>query len=293
MVVSADVRDASPLTSEQVREQRALVERAQQGRIAPRSTGPTLVSSIWVDRRRYDSWRTVEILDGLRAAPELASQPLVTWVLIVHGPSLEYLSLYAGPPFAVDGLEQLAAERAVDRLAVLDAQAYDGRQLELAPYRRWAAARPGEAAAHYELALMIWFQHYSGVPGPVLDAEPPLRRALERSPRAHAVHGLLGEVLLQSGRSGEAAQAFQEAARLRPRQPRYLYCASVALEKAGDAAAARRALEAARAVAGPRLKDRFTPGSNPLEDYRYALLKEVTRLRTRREGIVPVSDQEP
>ena len=167
---------------------------------------------------------------------------------------------------------------------MVDARAFDGREIELQPYRRRAAARPREFVAQYELALMIWFQDFSGAPGPVLEAEPPLCRALERSPRNDAGHGLRGEVLLRAGRYTEAALSFAEAARLRPRHPRYHYCARFALQRAGDFEAAERALAAARRVAGPRLQEWSTRGSNPLEDYRLSLLKEALRLRKKREA---------
>ncbi len=291
-MLSAELRDAPPLTSEEAREQRAAFLRLCGELVAVGTTEPALVSSVFVGSRRYDSWRSVEILEGTRALPELAAVPLVTWLLHVRAPGLEYVSHYEGPPFPVEGLDRLAPERAADRLAVVDARAYDGRQLELAPYRRRAAARPREVAANHELALMIWFQHFSGAPGPVLEAERPLRRALERSPRAHALHGLLGEILLRSERDAEAARAFEEAARLHPRHPRYHYCASVALEGAGEAAASKRALATAKRQAGPRLRDRFTRASNPLEDYRFSLIGQVTRVRKHREGIAPVSDRE-
>jgi len=287
--VSAEVRDALPLTSDQVLEQRAAA-RLHAGWLEGGGAELSLVSSILVDLRRYDVWRGVEALEGARA--EHAIAPLITWVLQVRAPGLEYASVYEGPPFPVGGLEQLGPERAAERLAVLDARAYDGRRVELAPYRRRAAAQPHAVTAQHELALMIWFQHFTGAPGPVLDAEPPLRRALQRSPRSHALHGLLGEILLRAGRDAEAARAFGVAARLLPNHPRYPYCASVALEGAGEEAAARRALRTAKRRAGPRLKARFTRASNPLEDYRLALLTQATRVKQKREGVAPLSDRE-
>jgi hypothetical protein len=142
VAVSAEVRDAPPLTREDTREQRAAVLRIQGEPAAPRTAEPALVSSIFVGPRRYDCWRTVEVLEGTRALPQIAAVPLVTWVLHVRASGLEYASVYEGPPFAVEGLERLAPERAADRLAVVDARAFDGRQLELDPYRRRVAARP-------------------------------------------------------------------------------------------------------------------------------------------------------
>ncbi|HEX9187961.1 MAG TPA: hypothetical protein VGB87_12855, partial [Vicinamibacteria bacterium] len=201
-------------------------------------------------------------------------------------------STYLGPPFPVDGLEALAPAEAADRLVVMDAGAYDGREVELAPYRRRAARRPDEKAVQYELALLIWFQRITGSPGPVHDAEAPLAAAIATSPRDHACHGLLGEVRLQDGRPVDAARAFEAAARLHPRHPRFHYCLSVALAEAGDEAGAARALEEAKARAGPRLRSRFTSGSNPLQDYRTALLGEVVRVRKAREGLITPSERE-
>jgi hypothetical protein len=69
--------------------------------VAVRTTPPALVRSIFVGPRRYDIWRTVEILEGVRALPETAGVPLVTWVLHVRAPGLAYTSAYRGPPFPV------------------------------------------------------------------------------------------------------------------------------------------------------------------------------------------------
>jgi hypothetical protein len=66
----------------------------------------------------------------------------------------------------------------------------------------------------------------------------------------------------------------------------------VACAASGDAAAARRALARARRVAGPKLKRRFTPGSNPLVDYRTSLLGAAARLREAREGVRAPSERE-
>jgi hypothetical protein len=292
VTVSAEVKDAPPLAAAEARAQRraaaALVGGEPAGQGLPE---PTLVASVLVETRRCDLWRSVEVLDGRRAEIP-GAVPLAAWVLHVRGPGLVYASAYLGPPFPVDGLEALAPAEAADRLAVMDAGAFDGRQVELEPYRQRAARHPGERAAAYELALMIWFEHFTGAPGPVLEAEAPLLAALAASPRDHASHGLLGEVRLRGGRPAEAARAFEEAARLHPRHPRYHYCLSVALGETGDEAGSARALETAKARAGPRLKRRFTSGSNPLQDYRTALLGEVARVREAREGIERVSERE-
>jgi hypothetical protein len=286
------VRDAPPLFAEEATAQRraaaAILGREAAGACLPE---PTLAASLFVEARRYDAWRTAEVLEGPRAGIP-GTVPLAAWVLHVRGPGLEYASSYLGPPFPVDGLEALTPSQAAERLAVMDAGAYDGREIELAPYRRRAAERPREKAAQSELALMIWFQHFLGSPGPVLEAEAPLANALATSPRDHACHGLLGEVRLRGGRPAEAALAFEDAARLHPRHPRYHYALSVALAESGDEAGAAGALEAAKARAGPRLKSRFTRGSNPLQDYRTALLGEVVRVRKAREGLITPSERD-
>jgi hypothetical protein len=292
VTVSARVRDAPPLLPEEAGRQRraaaALLGREAAGGGLPE---PVLAASLFVEERRYDAWRSVEVLEGLRAEIP-GTIPLAAWALHVRGPGLEYESAYLGPPFPVDDLEALAPAEAADRLAVMDAGAYDGRETELGPYRRRAVRHSAEKAAQYELALSIWFHRFTGSPGPVRDAEAPLLAALATSPRDHACHGLLGEVRLQDGRPVEAARAFEEAARLHPRHPRFHYCLSVALGEAGDAAGAARALEEAKERAGPRLKSRFTSGSNPLQDYRTALLGEVVRVRKAREGLVTPSGRE-
>jgi hypothetical protein len=66
----------------------------------------------------------------------------------------------------------------------------------------------------------------------------------------------------------------------------------VALGEAGDEAGAARALDEAKERAGPRLKSRFTSGSNPLQDYRTALLGEVVRVRKAREGLITPSERD-
>jgi hypothetical protein len=176
-----------------------------------------------------------------------------------------------------------------DRLAVLDAQAYDGRQLELEPYRRRATASACEAAAHYELALMIWFQHYTGAPAPCSTRSPLLRRALERSPRAHAVHWAAGKVLLQSGRSAEAAQAFQEAARAGP-ATRGISTARAWPSKAGDAAAARRA--GGRPAVAARLKNRLHARLQPARRLPLRVAQRGDAAANRREDRA-LLDREP
>jgi hypothetical protein len=65
----------------------------------------------------------------------------------------------------------------------------------------------------------------------------------------------------------------------------------VALEGAGEAAAAKRSLRAAKRRAGPRLRARFTSASNPLEDYRLSLISQAMRVRQKREGIAVASDR--
>jgi tetratricopeptide (TPR) repeat protein len=214
------------------------------------------------------------------------------FVAHVRAADAVYTSLYPGPPFPAEGVDALPPEQAAERLAAVDARAYDARGRALETYRRRAAARPDRAGPQHELALMIWFHHFLGSPGPVEEAEPPLRRALTTASRSAERLGLLGEVLLRAGRNRDAARAFEEAARLSPGHPRFHYCASVACASAGKAQAARRHLARARRVAGPRLKHRFTPASNPLEDYRLFLVHEVGRLRQRHEGLVRESDRE-
>lgn len=277
---------------------RSRVEQGERRRSLARRCGLPVaalepVSSILVRGRRYDAWRNVEVLEGPRADPALGAVPLVTFAVHVEvGGGVAYERVDAGPPFPVADLEKLPPERAADQLAVFDSFAYDARQAALEPYRRRAAAAPESAARQYELALMIWRQHFVGAPGEAAEAEPPLLRALQRSPRAAASHGLLGEVRLRCGRVRDAAAAFVEAARLDPSRPRFHYCASVAHRLAGDARAADRALAEAKRVAGPKLRRRFTSGSNPLEDYRYSLLCEAGRLESRYEGVVRLSKRE-
>lgn len=253
-----------------------------------------LVSSILVGNTRYDTWWTRQILERASRPPRpgLNARPLLAFFAHVRTPDTKYRSAYLGPPFPEDGVEDLPPERAAERLAVVDHLAYDGRRLELAPYKRRAAAGPDRPAPQYELAVMIWFHHFTGSPGPVEEAEQPLRRAIALKPGAHAYHGLLGEVSLRAGNADDAARAFAEAARLHPRHPRYHYCLSAACEASGDGLAAKRALARARRVAGPRLRERFTRASNPLEDYRYSLLLGVRRLREEREGLVRASERE-
>jgi hypothetical protein len=250
------------------------------------------VSSILVCGQRHDTWRHIEVLRGRRADPALKSVPLVTFAARVQVGEVTFERIHSGPPFPVPGVEALAPERAAEQLAVADALAYDERQAVLQPYRQRASRRPESFARLYELGLMTWYQHFAGAPGPVGEAEPPLLRALQLNPRSAACHGLLGEVRLRGGRARPALAAFLEAARLLPRHPRFHYCASVAHQLAGDVAAARRALARARRMAGPKLKRRFTSGSNPLEDFRYSLLCEATRLRERHEGFVRLSSRE-
>ena len=282
-VAAAAGRRVDASGSEEVREALQAMDRVRAGQLGVRTGEPVLEASILVGARRYDAWRMVEVSE-VPGVPAIEKVPLVVFVLRVRAKGLDYITSYLGPPFPVPGLERLAPARAAEQLAVVDSFAFDGREVELLPYRRGAAARSGDALPQYELALMIWFAHFSGVPGSVLEAERPLRHALQLRPRSPALHGLLGEVLLRGGRDAEAARSFAEAARLRPRHPRYHYCASVAFEKAGETSAGQRALDAAKAVAGPRLKRRFTPGSNPLEDYRSSLLEEALNLRQKRES---------
>jgi tetratricopeptide (TPR) repeat protein len=286
------VSDVPTLSEEERREQLGLLRRLLPRWVHGESMELKLVSSILVGRRRYDTWWSKEILERGRPRPEQEIRPLLTFVFQVRAKDMEYRSIYLGPPFPAEGIEDLPPGRAAEQLAVVDSFAYDGRQLALEVYRRRAAARPGRPAPQYELAVMIWFHHFTGSPGPVEEAEPTLRRALELKPRAHAYHGLLGEILLRAGRERQALQAFGEAARLRPDHPRYHYCASVAYEAVGDAVAAKRALTRAKRVAGPKLQERFTRASNPLEDYRYSLLCEAGRLRERHEGLLRRSDRE-
>ena len=280
--VSAGVTDAPPLSGvEHGERRRALAERTG---LSAAALEP--VSSILIRGRRYDVWRQVEILKA-------GVVPLVTFAVHVQvGGGVRYDRVDAGPPFRLADLEKLPPERAADQLGVFDSFAYDARQASLAPYRRRAAAEPDSAARQHELALMIWYHHFARAPGEVAEAEPPLLRALQRNPRAAASHGLLGEVRLRCGREREAVPAFVEAARLAPGHPRFHYCASVAHQLAGNAAAARESLAKARSVAGPKLKARFTSGSNPLVDYRYSLLCEAGRLRVKYEGVVRMSMRE-
>ena len=270
------MREAPPLSA---------AERARRRRALATQVGgtPELAGSLLVAERRYDVWRSEE-----RVAPAPVV-PLVTFAIQARIGAVTYESLHPGPPFVVAGLETLSPRRAAERLAVIESAAYDERQAQLEPYRRRAAQSPGSATRLYELALMIWYQHFRGSPGPLAQAVPPLQRALELQPLSAHGHGLLGEVQLRAGRPGEALSAFLQAARLLPRHPRYHYCASVAHELVGDAAAAKHARARARSAAGPRLKKRFTPASNPLEDFRYSLLCEAVRLREKHEGVVRLS----
>jgi hypothetical protein len=280
--VFGDVADAPPLSTDAVHAQRAAIARLH-GEALVAHGEPRLLGSLELEGRRYDCWRTVEAARSPAGRPDTAVVPLVSFVLFASGPGADYTSTYSGPPFPLPGLETWAPRRAAEGIALVVARAFDGREAELAPYRR-RAEHSADASAQHELALMIWYGHFSGAPGSVLDADPPLRRALALRPRSHALHGLLGEVLLQAGRHHDAARAFAAAARLHSRHPRYHYCASVALGKAGDGEAARQALLEAKRVASPRLASRFTSGSNPLVDYRTSLLREVARVRRRREG---------
>jgi hypothetical protein len=239
-----------------------------------------------VGDRRYDVWRAEERPGSADAVP------LVTFAVQARIGSVIWESVHPGPPFLVAGLEKLPPGRAAERLAVLESAGYDERQAQLEPYRRRAAQSPGSAARLYELALMTWYQHFRGSPGPVTEAAPPLRRAIGLRPLYADGHGLLGEVQLRAGRPREALSAFLRAARLVPGHPRYHYCASVAYGLVGDAGAAKRALARARRAAGPRLKSRFTSASNPLEDFRYSLLCEAVRLRQRHEGFERLSVRE-
>lgn len=293
LTVAASVSEAPPLSAEEQRQQvKALRPLAAERLGGLKATELRLVSSILVEKRRYDIWWTRELLEAKPSLSGPEARPLLAFFVRVRTGDVEYRSIYTGPPFPVDGVEDLPPERAAEQLAVVDQNAHDGRQLELAVYRRRAAAKPDRPAPQYELAVMIWFHHFTGSPGPIEEAEWPLRRAIELNPGAHACHGLLGEISLCAGNAGAAVQAFAEAARLHPEHPRYHYCASVAYEALGDAVAAKRALMRAKRVAGPKLKTRFTRGSNPLEDYRYSLIREAGRLRERLEGLGRRSDRE-
>ncbi|HEX9185855.1 MAG TPA: hypothetical protein VGB87_02200, partial [Vicinamibacteria bacterium] len=114
VAVSAEVKDALPLTFEGASAQRRAAV-ARLGR-EPAGTGlpePTLVASLLVQARRYDVWRTVEVLEGSRAEVP-GAVPLAAWVLHVRGPGLEYESATLGPPFPVDGLEALTPSQAAE-----------------------------------------------------------------------------------------------------------------------------------------------------------------------------------
>jgi predicted O-linked N-acetylglucosamine transferase (SPINDLY family) len=68
-----------------------------------------------------------------------------------------------------------------------------------------------------------------------------VREALKLAPRLDAAHALLGHVLHVQGHRAEAAQAWLEAERLAPGEPRHAFQAARALEEAGQPEAAATA----------------------------------------------------
>ncbi len=71
--------------------------------------------------------------------------------------------------------------------------------------------------------------------------EPALRRALAKDPRIDEYHSMLGAILARRGKTGEALEEFQEAARLDPDNPRFaanLASMLARLERWNDAATA-------------------------------------------------------
>lgn len=128
--------------------------------------------------------------------------------------------------------------------------------------------------------------------GDATQALAQVREALKLAPRLDAAHELLGHVLHAQGQGAAAAQAWLEAERLAPDEPRHAFQAARMLEDAGQlaeaSAAYARALQRA-SRSGPALS-RLAYTRRQLADWRE---QEVLTARLReaveagQQGIVP------
>lgn len=75
------------------------------------------------------------------------------------------------------------------------------------------------------------------------EAQAVLRAALERAPRAAALHGALGLSLVRVGQSERALEPLRKACELAPGDPRHAYVYAVALHSLGGTAGALRVLD--------------------------------------------------
>jgi tetratricopeptide (TPR) repeat protein len=120
-----------------------------------------------------------------------------------------------------------------------------------------AGAKPEEAVAHYDLALVLAKANPGATGAVAAKIESELRTAIGQQPGFAAAHFQLGVLHENAGDSGAATAEFAEAVRLEPEVAEWRYRLARAYSRAGQAGPAEREMEAFK-----RLKVRRDAGGD-------------------------------